>query len=290
MAVFIRECLDPTQPVMDCKEAGLFGAPRGRIGRFLPNTVDEIPISAIAVHCVKGTYESYIASVCVGLTKIPVECHASMHYVIDAETGAITSLVSEANLAWAFQSYRSNFPTTSPVNGCPCPTPCPVPPCGEPLPAQTYPGWPVLSAEFPNISADFYAINIAVVNTSRLEDSFLDDVQCCLGPYGMSEFAYAQLIHLIAWIQSRYAAILLDDQHIKFHDDIVPTEAGCAECSCGANGSCLVCDISSYCERCINPPDPAIALSDSLFYVYGESSGGCKVKLSLDDFKALLGL
>lgn len=282
----IRACLDPTPPVLECSSTAIFGAPRGRIGRALQSDpMVPIPVSGIAIHCVKDTYDGYLAKVCIG-AKVTPECHASFHYVIDAETGAVTSLVDETNLAWAWQSYRSNFPVTSPVDGCPCAPPCPTPPCPVPPAPTTYPGWTVLSALFPNLSADFYTVNIGVTSPNRPEQQILDGVDCCAGPWGLSPAAYANLVRLIAWIQSRYPAITVDAQHIAFHDDIIETI--CPECPCGANGSCLVCDVSSYCEACITVSDPAMFESTNVRFVYGESDTGCRVKILLTDLKVLL--
>ncbi|SRR5258706_1033050 len=290
MSAFIKECLDPTSPVMECHNTNIFGAPRGRPGRYLPNTTTLIPIEGIAIHCIADDFNGYISKACTGIAKIPVECKASMHYIIDAETGTVSSLVHEADLAWTWQSYRSNFPVSSPVDGCPCPAPCPAPPCGQPLSVQTYPGWPVLSGEFPDISADFFTINIGVIHPSRPQDSFLDNVTCCIGPYGMTDKAYRILIQLIAWIKSRYVAVTIDAQHIAFHDDIVEVVPGCLECPCGAEGSCLVCDVSGYCEKCQYVSPPVIAEDSELRFVFGENAAGCQVKVSVADLKILLGL
>ncbi len=283
-------CLDPTPPVMDCSTTSIYGAPRGRFGRALPNTQNEIPISAVAVHCIRDSYDAYLATACVG-PKAAFGCHSSFHYVLDAETGALTSLVPEANLAWAFQNYKTNFPVTTPQNCCPCPEPCPTPPCpAEQCAPETYPGWSVLSAQFPNISADFYAINIGITSPSRPEQALLDGANCCLGPWGLSDLAYRKLIQLIAWIQFRNAGIILDAQHIAFHDDIVIIDTECLECPCGANGACLVCDVSSYCEKCINASDPTISIDtvDNLRYIFGENQAGCKVKVLVSDLVAFL--
>jgi len=287
---FVIECLPPTQPPMECRNTNIFGAPRSRPGRILPFTTDDIPVSAVAVHCLKDSFEGYIGKACTGLTKIPVECHASMHYIVDAETGAVASLVHEEDVAWAWQSYRSNFPVTSPVDSCPCPDPCPQPPCPVPFNPQTYPGWPVLSAEFPNIAADFYTINIGVTRAQRPEDAFLDNMDCCTGPYGMTEKAYRVLVQLIAWIDYRYDAITTDAQHIAFHDEVIDVDPACLECPCGANGACLVCDVSRYCQKCTNVSPPQISEGTTLRWVFGEASTGCLVKISLADFKTLLGL
>ncbi len=282
-------CLDPTPPVMECSTTSIYGAPRGRFGRALPNTQLETPISAIAVHCIRDSYDGYLATACVG-PRATSNCHASFHYVLDAETGALTKLVPEADLAWAFQSYKTNFPPTTPLDCCPCPPPCPTPPCpAEQCEAEVYTGWPVLSAQFPNLSADFYTISIGITAPSRPEQQALDGADCCLGPWGLSDLAYRNLVRLIAWIQFRNVGILLDAQHIAFHDDIVITDMFCLECPCGADGACLVCDVSSYCESCINKADPTVSTTvTDLRYVYGESEAGCRVKILVSDLKLLL--
>lgn len=284
-------CLDPTAPSgMECATTTIYGVPKGKFGRQTPAApLVPIPISGIALHCIKDSYDGYLAKACIGGTRIPIGCHASFHYVIDAETGQLTSLVPEADIAWSWQSYRGNFPVTTPLDCCPCPPPCPTPPCPtEQCDAAVYQGWPVLSGLFPNLSADFYTINIGITNPSRPEQTSLDGVNCCIGPYGLSKFAYSQLIHLLAWIEFRHVGITLDDQHIAFHDEIVPRDEQCLECSCGANGACLVCDISNYCERCPFPSDPTYAESTTLRYIYGENASGCRVKVLVTDLKAIL--
>jgi hypothetical protein len=288
------ECLDPTKPVAAvCNTTNIFGVPKNKLGRQLPTApLIPIPISGIALHCVQDTFDGYLAKACVGGTRMAVDCHASFHYVIDAETGQLSSLVPEADIAWSWQSYRSNFPITTPLDCCQCPTPCPQLPCpaDQCVPA-VYTGWPVLSGLFPNISADFYTINIGITNISRPEQSALDGVNCCLGPYGFSPAAYKKLIQLLAWIEFRYDAITLDAQHIKFHDEIVErTDSSCLECGCGSNGACLVCDISAYCERCPFVSDPTYSESTTVRYVYGENASGCRVKILLTDLKAALAL
>lgn len=283
-------CLDPTAPPMECNTTNIYGAPKGRPGRQLPTApLVAIPVSGIALHCIKDSFDGYLAKACVGGTRMPVNCHASFHYVIDAETGQLSSLVPEADVAWAWQSYRTNFPVTTPQDCCQCPAPCPQLPCpADQCVPVTYDGWPVLSAQFPNISADFYTINIGITNPSRPEQTSLDGVNCCLGPYGFSPKAYKTLIQLLAWIEFRYAGITLDAQHIKFHDEIVPTEEACLECACGANGACLVCDVSAYCERCPFPSDPTYSEAHTVRYVYGENESGCRVKILLADLKTML--
>lgn len=283
----IITCMSPTAPAMECNHTAIYGAPKSRLGRTPPSEVTNIAISGIAVHCVKDSFNGYLAKACIGSTKMPIGCHVSFHYIIDAETGYISSLVAESDLAWAWQAYRSNFPLVTPLDYCQCPVPCPAPPCGSPEPiAVTYPGWTVLSAQFPNLSADFYTINIGVTSPSRPEQSRLDNENCCVGPYGLTDQAYRQLIRLIAYLQAKYSStILLDDQHIAFHDEIVTVEEDCLECPCGANGACLICDVSAYCERCLTPGDPTIAIDTcaNLKYIYGENAFGCRVKIPISE-------
>lgn len=279
----VLQCMPPSQPSMDSNSTGIFGAPKGRPGRALPSQITETPISAIAIHCLKENYDAYIAKLCVSATKMAIGCHASMHYLLDAETGRLTSLVEETNVAWAFQEYRTNFPVTTPRNCCLCPQPCPAPPCpSEQCTAEEYVGWLELSAEFPNIAADFYTINIGISVPARAETASLDGCTTqCIGPYGLSFLAYTKLIQLIAWIQSRYAAITIDAEHIAFHDDIVVRETDCKECICNDDGACVLCDVSSYCEKCSNPTDPTLTVADEVIYLFGESAAGCRVKIPI---------
>jgi len=248
-------CVDPTPPPMECSLTQIFGAPRGTPGR------NSIPISGIAIHgLTDDTFDAYLARACLSASKAQVNCKASMHYVLDAETGRLSSLVPEADLAWAWQSYRGNFPVTTPLDTCPCIPPCPTPPCPVPPDPQAYPGWPVLSAAFPNLSADFYTINIGITHTIRPEQQALEGVNCCIGPYGIGEVAYRNLVRLIAWIVSNNPSIPVDAQHIAFHDAIVNVpEINCLEFPCGPNNVCLVCDVSSYCEACPNKSDPLLS-------------------------------
>lgn len=278
-------CLPPTPGPHDCRLTRVYGAPIGRAGRVVG--VTPIPISAIAIHCVTDEYEGYLAKTCAGNPRLNPFGHASFHYVMDAETGRFTSLVPEADLAWAFQSYASNFPLTCPVEPQPCPAPCPVLPCPPTpqvcIPAATaYPGWPQLAALFPNISADFYTINIGIMHPSRPESLLLDGTSSCCGPYGLSDKGYAALVRLLAWIAFVHQ-IPVSTQRIKFHDEIIPVNLGCEECACGSNGGCLTCDVSNYCELCDNPGDPTFSRANELFWVYGETQSGCKVRVKLSD-------
>ena len=277
-------CNEPTAPSpMECQTTEIYGVPRRTPGRGASS------IQGIAIHGIADNYEAYLAKACVGYTKLPVGCHASMHYVIDGETGRVTSLVREEDIAWAFQSYRGNFPVTTPVDACPCPPPCPAPPCPEPPAPETYPGWPILAAANPNLSADFYTINIGVVTPAHPEQLYLDGVDCCPGPWGMSPQAYNNLVRLVRWIEERYVSIPLDEQHIQFHDYIVQNSEDCLEIPCGPQGACFICDVSNYCERCMNRSNPSVSTTvTDIRYVYGENSSGCQVKILLADFIALL--
>lgn len=290
---FVLQCEEPDSPVMQCSTTTIYGAPKGRPGRALPNTTSDLGIHGITLHCVGDSFDGFLAKACLGGTKMPVGCHVSFHYIIDAETGQISSLVSESDVAWAWQSYRGNFPPITPLDYCPCPQPCPQLPCpGDPSPTPVvYMGWPLLSAQFPNISADFYTLNIGITSPSRPEQSRLDNEICCVGPYGLSKVAYKQLVHLIAWLQSKYPTIILDKQHIAFEDEIVATDEQCLECPCGANGSCLVCDVSQYCQRCNNAIDPTLHIVDpsDVRYVLIETQGGCRAKVLLSDLITFIG-
>lgn len=278
-----RLCLPPTPPVMACSITRLYGAPIGRAGR------DNVPILAVAVHCIKDDYNGFLSKACTGSTKLMPVGHASFHYVLDADSAQLTSLVDEANLAWAFQSYTSNFPVTQPVQPPPCPDDCPPPVCPPPpvviiTPEEAYPGWPQFWA-IP-YSADFYTINIGITSPSRPEDSALDGGNSgCCGPYGLTDAAYAKLVRLIAWIADRYDIPALN---IAFHDDIVPTILGCEECRCDADGACLKCDVSAYCEPCDAPGDPTYAREGDIFWIYGENQSGCKVRVKVTDLAAIL--
>lgn len=225
---------------------------------------------------------------CTGSTK-NAACHASMHYVIDGQTGISTALVEEDNTAWAFQSYPGNFPVLTPLDQCQCPTPCPEPPCPQPAPATSYPGWPVQTGLHPNIAADFYTINIGITIPDRKRQF---DTECCTTPYGISEAAYKTLVRLLKWIQFRYPVIQLNSQYIAFHDQIVdrPTEE-CLEFPCGPQDACLLCDVSNLCDKCLNAVDPNfIIVEGGIRYVLVETNGGCRAKITIDDFKTVLGL
>jgi hypothetical protein len=278
----IRDCAIPTPPVMDCARTRIYGAPRGRPGR------NSVPILAIAIHCVGDNYDGYMAKACSSDGRLASE-HTSFHYVLDSETPRLTQLVPESDLAWAFQSYPGNFPITQPVQPTECPPPCPAPVCPTapvPIPAsQAYPGWPVLAALFPTTSADFYTINIGLTVPDRATQILDGADVCCLGSYGLSEESYAKLVRLVNWIAYRYS-IPFDDQHIAFHDQITSFVMGCEECKC-APTTCFLCDVSSYCERCINEGDPTfMQITTGLHWIYGESTGGCKVKMRVSDFLA----
>lgn len=280
-------CADPTPPAMDCQTTKIFGAPKGTLGRNNTN------ITAIAIHGVQDTSDGLLAKMCNGSTKMPVGCHVSFHYVIDGDNGHVTQVVPETDLAWAFQPYLTNFPVTSPTDCCPCPPPCPSPPCPPGLDCveTTYPGWTTQSALHPNLSADFYAINIAVTNPGRPEQSILDNTACCITPYGINQVAYDALVRLVAWIQSRYPAIQLNSQYIAFHDQIVVRDEYCLEFPCGPVGVCFTCDVSNYCEVCANRMDPTLSITEAnVQYVYVETTGGCRAKITLDNFKELLGI
>lgn len=270
---------------MECSTTAIFGAPRGTLGR------DSTPIAAIAIHGVKNTYEGLLSKMCNSSLRMQEGCHSSFHYVIDGESGRVSSVVPVADLAWAFQDYRTNFPIKYPVDHCPCPPPCPTPPCTQ-VPSTTeidYPGWTTLHTLHPHLSADFYAINIGIAIPNRPEQVSLDGTcEHCLGPWGLSEAAYASLVRLIAWLEFTYT-ITNDAQHVNFHDNIVVRDQECLEFQCPSLGACLVCDVSHYCEKCNNPGDPTISVTGSnIRYIYGENDSGCKVKILLDDLKVLL--
>lgn len=256
----MKVCLPPSAPLLECSSTKLFGVPKGRSGRLPPLGGVETPISGIAIHCLPDDYTGYLAKVCnAPASLMPCE-HASMHYVVNADTGQISCLVPEANVAWAFQSYMSNQSLGNPV--------------------EPYPGWPTLRAQFPNLSADFYTINIGIA--SGATKPTVDGDVCCNGPYGMSDKAYTNFIQLLAWIADRYN-IPINAQHIALHDDIVETIIGCEECFCRED-NCLLCDISSYCQGCTAVGDPSFPKGDEIAFIYGETISGCKVKISLEDF------
>lgn len=283
-------CLPPTPPVMECHTTRIYGAPIGRPGRMANNVA--IPIAGIAVHCIGDTYDSFLSKACTGRGTLAPYGHASFHYIIDNESGRVSTLVDETNMAWSFQSYLSNFPVITPTGYPPCPPDnCPVDPCATPpypAPDPPYPGWTVLSALYPNISADFYTINIGIASPDRSPD--LDGCEICAGPYGMSWRAYETLVRLTAWISYRYN-IQTDRQHIAFHDDIVDRVIGCQECPCWEDTHvCFHCDVSDYCEECKNTGDPTFVRAEDIFWFYGESSSGCKVRVRLDFVKEILGI
>lgn len=291
----IRDCIAPTPPVMDCARTRIYGAPRGRPGRSpTSNPNDTVPILAIAVHCAQETYDGFLNKACTSDGRLAPDGHASFHYVLNSETAQVSQLVPESDLAWAFQSYKSNFPVTAPVQPPPCPDICPPePPCPPTPPvtipaSEAYPGWPVLAALYPNLSADFYTINIGVTVPTRPEEAILDgNVDCCFGPFGLTDAAYAALVRLVNWVAFRYS-IPIDAQHVAFHDQIVPVVLGCEECMCDDGGHCFVCDVSAYCEKCTNEGDPAFTVSETIKFIYGENSAGCKVRITVEDLKVLL--
>lgn len=283
--IFILQCLPPSRPLMECNTTRIYGAPRTRAGRIANG--NPIPISGIAVHCVRDTFDGFLNKTCRGNGSLNPYGHASFHYIIDGDTGRISSLVDEANLAWSFQSYPSNFPTITPTGSPPCPpNNCPPDPCDAtyPPPDPPYPGWPELSALFPNLSADFFTINIGITVPTQIT---LDESGCevCLGIRGMRDNVYDVLVHLIAWIAYNNN-IPISGQRIAFHDDIVFTILGCEECPCP--GGCLHCAVSHYCEECKHPGDPTFVTSDNIVYIYGVNENGCKVKIHIDHLRELL--
>lgn len=282
-----RECTEPLPPVMNGYSTRIYGAPRGRPGR------NGIPVLAIAIHCVQDTFNGFLLKACTANPKLSPHGNASFHYVVDAESLQVASLVHENDLAWAFQSYLSNFPVTQPILPPPCPpnecepAPCPPVPPIIITAEEAYPGWPELAAIYPNLSADFYTINIGITTPSRPENDILDGEDCCIGPYGMTQQAYQNLVRLVAWVAYRREIPVIRER-IAFHDDIVPTLMGCEECKCDSRGTCFICDVSSYCSGCLSPSDPSFRLSDNIRFIYGESASGCKVKIRLDFLRSLI--
>lgn len=266
----IRLCNEPTPPLLECNSTKIFGAPIRRAGRIPPVPAPQVetPVLAIAIHCLRDDYQGYLSKACVASPNLMPCEHASMHYVVDAMTGRISCLVKETDVAWSFQSYLSNFPM--------------------PNPTTPYPGWPVLSNIYPSLSADFYTINIGLAVPAQPQNEIIDGENCCNGPYGLTWKAYENFVHLVAWIAARFN-IPLDVQHIQFHDLIVETSLGCEECGC-ANLVCFICDVSSYCQSCNNVGDPTYIPFDEIAWIYGESANGCKIKISLSDLIAQLGV
>lgn len=264
----LKLCNEPSPPLLECSYTKIFGAPMRTQGRVPPLGTTETPVLGIAVHCLRDDYRGYLSKACNASPGLMPCEHASMHYVIDAITGAITCLVKETDVAWAFQTYPSNFPMPNPL--------------------QPYPGWPVLSGIYPGLSADFYTINIGLAVPAQPQNEVLDGDDCCIGPYGLTWQAYRKFVQLIAWIAFRYN-IPIDRQHIEFHDNIVETAYGCAECRC-ANLVCFICDVGEYCESCQNAGDPTFTPFPEIAYIYGESAGGCRVKIKLSDFLTQIGV
>ena len=259
----IKICLDPTPPFLSCSKTKIYGAPKGRTGRVPPLPAPQIPVPilGIAIHCVRDNYQGYLSKVCLASPNLMPCGHASFHYVIDADSGQVSCLVKEENVSWSFQSYLSNFPLPNPL--------------------EPYPGWTILSGLYPSLSADFYTLNIGITVPSRPEQEIIDGEECCFGPYGMLPEAYKNLIRLVNYLAFKYN-IPLDDQHIGFHDDITETKLGCEECPCRDN-NCFLCDVTSYCESCTNSGDPTFIPSDDIFWIYGETESGCKVKIKVSD-------
>lgn len=266
----LKLCNDPSPPILQCSQTKIFGAPMRTPGRVppLPAAQVETPIQGIAIHCLRDDYRGYLSKACVASPNLMPCEHASMHYVVDALTGAISCLVKETDVAWAFQSYLSNFPLPNPLVG--------------------YPGWPSLVANNVGLSADFYTINIGLAVPAQPQNEVLDNDTCCLGPYGLTWKAYNSFVQLVAWIAFRFN-IPINKQNIAFHDEIVLTTYGCEECSC-RNLACFICDVSAYCESCQNTGDPTFTAFNEIAWIYGESAGGCRVKISLSDFIAQLGV
>lgn len=266
----LKLCNEPTPPLLECNSTRIYGAPLRTQGRIPPLPAPQIDtaVLGIAIHCLRDDYRGYLSKACVASPNLMPCEHASMHYVVDALTGQISCLVKETDVAWAFQSYLSNFPL--------------------PNPSTPYPGWPDLVSVYPALSADFYTINIGLAVPAQPQTEVLDNELCCTGPYGLTWKAYEALTRLLAWIAYRYD-IPINKQHIAFHDDIVETSLGCEECTC-RNLVCLVCDVSSYCESCKNVGDPTFIPFNEIAYIYGESAGGCRIKISISDFIAQLGV
>jgi hypothetical protein len=220
-----------------------------------------LPIRAIVVHCLGMSLESYRSLMCDGTTSRTMSKHASMHYV-HGDGGQVVRAVEETNVAWAFQSYPGNFPSTTP--------------------ATTYPGLPV-SAVYPGITADRYTLNIGIAVSSMRLANGRD--ACENTQLGLDALGYAKLVQNVAYLAAKYS-IPLDDQHIVFEDDVIPLAEGDEECKC-SHTACLVCDVAAYCETCTNVGDSTIK-SGTLAWVYGENADGCKAKMTVAQFKALL--
>jgi hypothetical protein len=251
----ILTCIRPTSPILVDALTPVFGVPKGTTGRAGKT------IKAIVIHCLGVEAEAYKTLMCSGTTSRTHKKHASMHYVV-GNGGNVFRGVEDDNIAWAFQSYPGNFPTATP--------------------ATAYPGLPAAAGE-PGVPADFYTLNIGIASESPRTGQPCSE--CTHSKLGLDKTGYAKLVHLVAWLADVYA-IPVDDQNILFEDSILSLLEGEEECLCKAN-ACLVCDVADYCETCGNPADPA-HISGQLAYVYGETTGGCKAKMTLADFKALL--
>jgi N-acetylmuramoyl-L-alanine amidase len=254
-------CLPPARPAIIPNPIDTYGVPRGTLGRAA------YPIRAIVVHCLGMNLEQYRAKVCDPRAHISVNEHASIHYGVGYD-GDIRQFVDDGNVAWGMQSYNTTVPVTTP--------------------ASPLAGWSALPALYPNLSADFYTLQIGIAApyrdtaTSGCSNCCAAD-QCATHPFGLSDSGYRQLVQLIAYKAAQYS-IPIDDEHIELHDRVVNRPLGQEECQCTAH--CLICDVSNYCQTCESPAE--VISSGVINYVYGESVQGCKVKMTLPAFKALL--
>lgn len=260
---YVTPCLPATLPPVTCQATRWYGIPRGR------ETRNGYPIKGIMLHCLGMSLSEYTSRLC-GYDQQPqLNPHASMHYVVSME-GTLTQFVADEDIAWGVNTYVGNFVTTSVPNA-----------------PSVYLGWPQLAQEFPNTTVDAYVlhIGIAVAPSTKVNPGCADP--CDMPPLGMEPQAYRKLVRLVAYLAAMYG-IPVDSQHIAFHEQVMATTPP-TECPCLEN-LCFICDVGEYCESCTNPFDASFQPSPSIKYIYGDNEFGCKVKISLEDLKTLLGL
>ena len=206
----IQDLLSPT-----------FGIPKGAPGR------NGNVIQGIVLHCLKESLEEYDQLVCknhkIGKAK---PSHASMHYAI-GYSGGIHQYVEDANIAWGFADYLSNFPGPYPVSGL---------------------NWALVTAN-PTVSPDYYVLHIGLESGVPINDN-----ECvnCAGPTVLDRGGYRQLVHLLAYLAQTYS-IPLDTGHVQFDQAI--NVAAEDECQCH-DIVLLLADVAAYCEPCESPADP----------------------------------
>ena len=255
----ILPCVPPSPPVLTCHGTRWYGIPRGVSGR------NGNAIQGIVLHCLNMPLNAYDGHMAAKGTTPALENHTSLHYVVNPD-GIVHQYVADTDIAWGSQLYTGNFPTSTPN--------------------YDYLGWPALKAANPNKSLDLYTLQIGIAIPAYGRNLDMCTDPCDVSHLGMTNVGYAQLVRLVAYLAYTYN-IPIDSQHIQFHDLISQLPEGEQGCTCLEN-FCLLCDVGSYCEKCVNPGDSAFVLNSDIKYLYGENAAGCKVKVSLATLKTLL--